>query len=272
LNALRRLSHNPRFTRVARRLGLRRPLRALYFTLARPRGGFLEIAVAGVSAKFYVRNPAELRNLEPAGDIQGEIWILGELVAELAAGGTFYDVGANVGLYSILLAKTMKEKGSAVAFEPMGEAFDHLQDNLALNGVENVRAFRVALGEERKEGELFLGEGNADSSLAGPRGKNAKRREKVRLEAGDAFMRERGLPLPTAVKIDVEGYELAVIKGLWETLSSRACRVLCCEIHPYLLPRPQTLDVVLQEIRSLGFSHLEVRPRKDTFHAIAKRA
>jgi len=67
--------------------------------------------------------------------------------------------------------------------------------------------------------------------------------------------RER-LPVPKAVKIDVEGFEYNVIRGLKQTLGHPACKTLCCEIHPYCLPDGITPQVIIDEVKSLGFGRI----------------
>ena len=65
--------------------------------------------------------------------------------------------------------------------------------------------------------------------------------------------------MPRLVKIDVEGAEYGVIRGLSGTLSHPSCRMVCCEIHPPLLPSGVTQDAVLALLRDLGFDKMEVR-------------
>lgn len=270
---LRRLSYRWSVARAVRALRLQRLLRKWYYHCARPPNGILRIEVGGVSAQFYVRTPGELRNLDPAGAAQGEQHILERLMSTLRAGGTFYDIGSNVGLYAVLLARTMGHRGQVIAFEPMSQSFDHLQDNLSLNDLTNVRSFRKALGERNGVGILYLGEENADSSLIRPpTGTETDRGyQEVDVVNGDWFVEVENLPLPRAVKIDVEGYEHSVIQGLRHTLAGRGCELVCCEIHPHLLPPEVKPETVIALLKSLGFGHIDVCQRKDTYHAVCSK-
>jgi hypothetical protein len=75
------------------------------------------------------------------------------------------------------------------------------------------------------------------------------------------------------VKIDVEGYEHAVIQGLRHTLAQRACELVCCEVHPAQLPPEIKLETVAGLLKSFGFSHIDTYPRWDqTFHLVACKA
>ena len=268
---LERLSYSPPVLRAVRTLHLQRVLRELYFRYARPSDGIVSVEVGGLSARFYVRTRGELRNLSPAGGLQGERHILEWFIAALRPGDVFYDIGANVGLYSVLVAKTLGARGQVIAFEPEPGAYAHLQDNLELNGVNIVRAFSKALGARNGSARLYGGDENADSSLVGPpTGKDLGYRA-VEMVDGDRFVEAGKLPPPRAVKIDVEGYEYEVLTGLRRTLGDSACELVCCEVHPTLLPPEVSPQMVLDLLKSLGFEHIDVSPRRDTYHARCRK-
>ena len=271
LDSLKRLSYRPEVLKPIQKLGLSSVLRRAYFQVAKPRNGILETEIAGVGVKFYIRTPGELRNLDPAGGAQQELPVLEELKSSLRAGDVFYDIGSNVGLYCAVAAKTVGEQGRVIAFEPMSEAFAHLQENVRLNGLTNVIMFRKAVGEISEQHVLHLGHGNADSSLVRPRGGKDDSTEMVEVIHGDDFIQEQGLAVPNMIKVDVEGFEYAVLRGLRRTLTDPACRMVFLEVHPYLLPNGVDADMILQVLKAAGFAQIKASPRKDTFHVIARR-
>jgi hypothetical protein len=69
------------------------------------------------------------------------------------------------------------------------------------------------------------------------------------------------------VKIDVEGYECAVLRGLSRTLAAPQCEIVCCEIHPHLLPRGIEPHDVMRLLKSLGFTRIDIESHRGTFHA-----
>jgi hypothetical protein len=80
------------------------------------------------------------------------------------------------------------------------------------------------------------------------------------------------LPLPAAVKIDVEGEELSVLRGLRRTLSESACRMVCCEVHPSLLGAGVGPPDVLDLLRSFGFGRIDTLPRGPEQHLVAYKS
>jgi len=269
MRLLKRLTYTRQAIGAARSLGLRSILRKRYYWWARPRDGIVLVKLAGTSAQFYVRAPEELRLLESAGGAGGEQRVLELLISSLKPGEVVFDIGANVGLYTVLLAKAVGAEGQVISFEPEGQTYAHLLDNLKLNGLTNVRCFRKALGERSGQAMLYSNEAIGGASLLRtPEGKGLG--EVVDIVEGDHLVLAENLPLPRAVKIDVEGYEYAVIQGLRGTLAHHACQLVCCEVHPARLPADARPEMVVDLLRSVGFSRIETYPRWDkTFHLIA---
>ncbi len=255
MNFLVKLTYHPRVLRIVWALRLRGIVRKLFFLAERPRDGILQIDVVGTSAKFYVRSPGELRMLQKAGIGYFEQSVMEFLKEKLSAGDVVYDVGSNIGLYAVLLGKLVGEKGLVIGFEPEQKNYDHLLQNLSLNSLNNVHIHRVALGDCDGEGKLYCGEDLVLANLLNPREKEASY-EVVKIMEGDSFRKAENLPVPRAVKIDVEGYEYSVLKGLKKTLQSPACQFVSCEVHPTLLPKGVTPEEVVDLLRLCGFSQV----------------
>lgn len=266
---LRTLSYCPSIRRVVRALHLQRIAREWYYHFAPIEGDILRLQIGGISAEFLVRTPEDLRALE--SEMFAERHILELLISALHAGDIVYEIGANVGLSTVLLNNA---GGQVIAFEPMSENYDRLQDNLKLNGITNVRSFRLALGNWNGEVKLYIGDAtgiNLGASLVWT-SSGRVRYQLVKLVQGDQFRKVENLPIPQVVKIDVEGYEYAVIQGLRQTLVEPNCRLVCCEIHPQLLPTERKPEQVLDLLRSLGFNRIDIYQRGTTgYHALAHK-
>jgi len=270
-NTLKRLSYCPEVLKPVQKLGLNSILRRAYFHFARPASGILPMEIGGIKARFYTQTPEELRILESAGGAGGEWHVLGRLIAFLEPGDVVYDIGANVGLYTVVLAKTVGDAGRVVAFEPDRWAFEHLQGNLTLNGISNTACFRKAIGDRPGRGRLCSSRIIGGASLVEARGQGVEA-QIVDVAVGDELAAEENLPIPRAVKIDVEGYEYSVIRGFSRTLAHPLCELVCCEVHPSMLPREVQPATILELFKSLGFARSEIYRRWDsTFHLLATR-
>jgi len=267
MNALRYLAYRPEFRRWSSSLGLSEVLSGWYCRWTRPKDDVLTVAVGGVAGKFRLHTDRELRFLEAMAMYERQV--LERLIGIAQPGDVFYDVGAHAGLYSVLLAKALGAAGAVVAFEPEQDNYVHLAENLILNQLQNVRTFRKALGDHSGEGKLYLGQTGNLSMV--PPDATGMQTQIIEVVEGDAFARDHVLPVPRLVKIDVEGYEYAVLTGLRHTLADPTCQLICCEIHPTLLPAGTTSDDVLTLIRGLGFTTIETLSGWRVFHAICHK-
>src|SRR5207244_2690662 len=75
------------------------------------------------------------------------------------------DVGANLGLHTLILARAVGAEGKVWAFEPLSENVKRLIDHIAFNELDNVSVFEIALGSSEYEGTIFESEDRAFASL-----------------------------------------------------------------------------------------------------------
>ncbi len=147
----------------------------------------------------------------------------------LRAGDTFVDVGANIGLMTLAGAATVGREGRVYAFEPLPSVYEILLRNIALNHAANVRAYAVALGETEETRAIYENpDVNRASASLLDTGRSRAAAE-VRVEVLDHVLRELGVGAAHALKVDVEGWELPVLLGAKELLSSDAAPVLIAE-------------------------------------------
>ncbi len=263
---IKKLSYSALVIRTIRFLGLKPLLRKWYYFILGPKAGFLAITVAGIPGKYHVADADELRLVESVTGQWGEGKVLSALLALVRPNDTLLDVGANVGTYTVLFSKAAPQ-GRVLAFEPEDAAYARLTENLALNATHNVTAFKTALGAENQAGFLQVGAIAGNSALTEGSG------QKVQIARGDDFFTEKALPIPRLIKIDVEGYEYAVLEGLKVILSNPSCQVICCEIHPDFLPKEITDETILTYLRSLGFSKIQLFKKLffKPYHVIAEK-
>lgn len=135
---------------------------------------------------------------------QAEITFLRE---GLSAGGTFVDIGANIGLYSVALGNRLKPAGRVISIEPNPVCVERLRTNLGFNGLPTDGVFPVAAGDSPGRGHLIVE--RDDLAIA----------RTVRDATGGDFeirtltdiLDQAGVKAIAALKIDVEGFEMAAL-------------------------------------------------------------
>lgn len=137
----------------------------------------------------------------------------------LLAGRTFVDVGANLGYFSLLAAKTMGPTGRVVAIEALPATFERLQRNLRLNRADTVRAVNVAASDAPGVLTLFGGEVHNSGTTTTVPGSGLAELGRVRAEPLATLLTAEEAQTVRVVKIDVEGAEAAVLLGLAPILS-----------------------------------------------------
>jgi len=269
VSTLQYLTHNPRLVEFARRLHVAAPLKSLEYWLRGPLDGVIRRRAGAVEVMFAAPDGTEFRTLESC--YSDEMDFIEALEKTLRAGDVFYDVGSNAGQFLIPMAKIVGESGQAIGFEAHPGNYGRLLKNLALNRLTNVRSFLLALSDLPGKVQMFGARGTATIVPAAARYHQDRPTCAVPAVRGDDLRKSAGLPVPVAVKVDVEGAEFAVLSGLAETLSSPLCQLLCCEVHPPLLPEGISSAAFFTLVRSLGFSQMETRSRGQEIHMIARR-
>jgi FkbM family methyltransferase len=142
------------------------------------------------------------------------------LSAHLRAGDVFYDVGANVGFFTLIAARRLGPAGAVYAFEPVSENAATISRNVRLNGFTNTVVLQAAVDANSGVGEMLLTGWDGGASLAqaaNPPAMPTDRRTVRVFAIDDAIKAERFRP-PTLIKIDVEGAEAGAIVGMEATL------------------------------------------------------
>lgn len=137
------------------------------------------------------------------------------LEATLRHGDVFYDIGANIGVYSLWAGSLVGSTGRVYAFEPAERASVWLAALIAENRASNVEIVRRAVGDRAEDVELhtMTGASGLSSVVPGLRlSATGGTVETVSSVSFDTFAADHRKP--TLVKIDVEGYEPAVVRGM----------------------------------------------------------
>lgn len=156
----------------------------------------------------------------------------------LKAGDTFVDVGANVGRTTLHAASRVGSNGRVVAFEPQPSCCERIREAISDNRIEHITLHNMGLSDAPAELKLkVLGGGSVMASFAVEESDRMHVREEVTVavDVGDKFLAE-GVKGDMTIKIDVEGFELHVVRGLTSTISEHRPAVLT-EVEPKFLRR-----------------------------------
>jgi FkbM family methyltransferase len=215
------------------------PLATLGLVLVRNRLGLLAIQDDDAAAIAYYLSG----ELPEAGTIA--------LVERLLSkGDCFVDVGANVGIYSLLAGRIVGPTGKVIAVEPMPITFNALRTTLAVNGMlDIVDMHECALGSRADTLRLYSSHTSGHSSLLEPAG-HAKGSDDVTIKLGDEVLAGAR---PKIIKIDVEGWELEVLEGLRNTIEQTDGLSIIMECSPIHIRRKHdSLVEWMERIKSFG--------------------
>lgn len=148
-----------------------------------------------------------------------------------------YEVGANIGIYSLLIAKKYL-KSKIFVFEPEAGNFYKLNKNIRLNNLNNILPFPIGISSTTGISKLYVSSldlGSSCHSLDEPISEGVKFEHKseqgIAVYSLQDFINISNLPFPNHLKIDVDGFELNVIKGCGDFLRDQRLRFITIEIN-----------------------------------------
>ena len=153
----------------------------------------------------------------------------------------FYDIGANIGAYSLVAAKNFCSDSKIYAFEPSFKNFPKLCENIMINGsADSIVPLQVALSDKTSIQTLnynSLDPGGAIHSLNNPIDDSGKAfspvfKQPVLTYSLDHLVSEFDLPAPDLIKIDIDGLEYLVLKGAEHTLRHSGPNSIFIELNP----------------------------------------
>lgn len=149
----------------------------------------------------------------------------GNLISlSLRPGFVAMDIGANIGVHTLRMARAVGESGRVISFEPMPHLQNKLQANIRLNRLESiVETIAVAVSDAAGETKMS---GSEDTFNQGTGRMDDQGGTTVEVITGDSKVQELGLTQLDLIKIDIEGYEMKAIQGLAESIARFKPRLL----------------------------------------------
>lgn len=154
-----------------------------------------------------------------------EFWEMAFVLHVVSEEDLFVDVGANIGLYTILACGVRGARG--VCFEPVPETYEKFLQNVRLNNLDR-RVDALNIGLSDRIGELAFTKAESCINHVLADGEVTGESVRVKVDRLDAVMGER---VPTIIKIDVEGFETKVIAGAEKVLQSPALHTVMMETN-----------------------------------------
>jgi len=194
---------------------------------------------------FLYGSPAFGNFLKDNPHERGEIKFLESIAEE---GMNVINIGANIGITTVAVAKKIGRRGKLYSFEPLPQYFDTLNKNISSNRLENVEAYELAVTDQVGRAPFY--QKGLSSGIVFEEG--AKRFE-VSTTTIDRFLIGEKIERIDLINMDCEGSELLVLKGAKETLRKNKVKIFCEIHHDFLKQLGQSIEDIVEYLHSLEF-------------------
>ena len=185
---------------------------------------------------------------------------IGKLIKiSLSEGDTAIDIGGNIGLQSLRMSSCVGPNGKVFAFEPLNYLQEKFKKNLALNRVSNVTLFPFALSDQQNELDLPINKNQWNQGTFSLSNKDTgNNKQRIIVNVADEMPEIQSLASVSLIKIDVEGFEFQVLKGLKQTLQKHKPRIIFEYDSNYWADTGQKITDCYQYLHSLNYSLYQI--------------
>ncbi len=177
-----------------------------------------------------------------------------ELLESIKSGDTVWDIGANIGFYTRKFLDIVGTEGHVVAVEPAPSSANACRELINQNNYTNLTVVESALSSEVGTAELSLDED--PTSPTNRLSQSSSNTLTISVTTGDFLLENLGY-YPNIIKIDVEGFEVEVLKGMETVLSSSKLRAVFIEVHFKLLEEngyKNAIEMIVEILNQHEFS------------------
>lgn len=227
--------------------------------------GTINVTHFGQKLTFSVSSLTELKRIE---SLMSEAAFIQRMIDSIQPHDVFFDVGANVGLMSLLVCSAGGKGISVRAFEPEPRNAEALRRNIELNRfADRILVEEIALADHAGTATLHV-TGDVGDGKHSLKSQSEGNWEAVIIKTitMDAFAARSNVS-PAMVKIDVEGAEMQVLHGMEELLSRQAIRDLFIEIHPTRLDSGVNEESLHTWLQGHGYHRAWHQKRHEEIHS-----
>jgi FkbM family methyltransferase len=180
----------------------------------------------------------------------------------------FVDVGANIGYLTLYAATLIGPRGRVLSFEPTPCCCAQLIANLNLNRIMNVTLFPIGLSDHHSNNQFYLDSGENSGAGSIRKGPQSAQAIEIEVECLDEVLRRAAVDRVAMVKIDVEGAEMLVLKGMKELLSRPDGPAIVCEISEWSLQQlGYSKEAIFALMSSCGYEVEVISPVRRSIYS-----
>lgn len=185
---------------------------------------------------------------------------IGKLIhISLRNGDAALDIGGNIGLQSIRMSQCVGLAGQVYAFEPLNYLQEKFKKNIALNRADNVTLFPFALSDMEGSSEFNINPENWNQGTFSLLHNEASgKKQVVNIKVADQLPELTALPALSLVKIDVEGFEYQVLRGMKNLLQQHKPRIIFEYDAGYWNKTGQDIKSCYQFLDGLGYTLYQI--------------
>jgi FkbM family methyltransferase len=176
----------------------------------------------------------------------------------LRPGDIAIDIGGNIGLQSIRMGLCVGNEGKVLAFEPLNYLREKLERNISLNQLNNITVFPFALSDMASEAEFNIDTKAWNQGTFSLKNAHGSTKQQVTVKVADDFPGINSLLKIDLIKIDVEGFEYNVLRGLKATLLKQRPRIIFEFDSNYWTAPDQNITDCYHFLKALGYDLYQI--------------
>lgn len=190
----------------------------------------------------------------------------------LKPGMTFYDIGTNIGFYSLIAAKIVGPTGKVYSLEPSSLTYQRLNDNIELNSSLKtiITTYEIAASDKISETQMYVSKNDfhAWNSMTEPHNSSDFHAETIKTATIDNLYKTEKWNPPHLIKIDIEGWEEFALKGATEILTEHHPAILIEFTREHLERTGSSYNNLINQLKSIGYTLNEYLPRYQKLNPI----